>query len=157
MMSLPNARWIGLAIAALSAGCGGNTDALEQQLATTRAELVKVRADQAVLADRLAAIERAGRDRLSSPAPRTSPAGGDRPALAVVHMDPSMMPANPPPASGGEPGVALQDSGVDTDPDAEGPRPLLRSTPDGGVITIADPSNPPARKPSPRATSAGKR
>ena len=151
-MTPSKARWIGLTIAAFSVGCGGGTDALGRELAALRSELVKMRADQSVLTDRLAAVERNSRSIQPPVTPRSSPGGGDRPSLAVVHVDPGAD-AAPPRQGTGEPAAALLqgDEDASADADAAGPRPLLRSTPDGGVVAVADHEGVPARKPDARA------
>jgi hypothetical protein len=135
MRKLPTATWVGLAIAALAAGCGGNSDALERQIAGMRSELVKMRAEQAVLTDRLAAIERSGRSPQPRAAGRPSPAGPDRPALEVVRLEPGAAPPDRPELMV----QAVAPPGAEPQPDDEGARPLLRSTPDGGVIAVTDP------------------
>ncbi|WP_437317709.1 MULTISPECIES: hypothetical protein [unclassified Sorangium] len=93
---------MGLALAALAAGCGGGRDAVEQQLAELRAELVRVRADNAVLADRVGSLERARvaprvAARPDEAEPRAaSPEELDRPDLEVVRLAPEDDGARPP-------------------------------------------------------------
>ena len=154
MRTLQDARWIGLAIAALASGCGGGADTLEHQLRSVQSELIRMRAEQAVLSDRLAAMERSTRDRRPSAAPPPTAAGRDRPSLDVVRLEPTAVvpPAEPAPAlrppkpEPAPPGVG----GPAADPELDEPRTLLRSTPDGGVIVVTEP----APNGAPRKTAA---
>lgn len=112
---------MGFALAALATGCGGGSDAMNQQLSELRAQIVKVRADNAVLTDRLDSLElsRNGRSQGAQrpelvTAPPAPPAS-DRPALEVVRLAP------------------------ENDPD----RPVLRSVA-GGVVVDNEPGVTPA-------------
>ncbi|MGK4007787.1 hypothetical protein WMF31_34545 [Sorangium sp. So ce1036] len=127
---------LSLAAAALAVGCGGGRDAVEQQLSELRAELVRVRAESAVLAERVGSLERsrgaapgAARPpeagaRAASPSPDDEP---DRPDLEVVRLTPE----------GGD----------------EAAPPVLRSTAGGVVLDDrpgASPEGPPPSTPSRR-------
>ncbi|WP_437968250.1 hypothetical protein WMF04_02665 [Sorangium sp. So ce260] len=126
---------MGLTLAALAAGCGGGRDAVEQQLSELRAELVRVRADNAVLADRVGSLER------SRVAPRAAarpdaaearaaaPEEPDRPDLEVVRLGP-------------------EDDGVRP--------PVLRSTA-SGVVIDEPPGGSPPPSPPPSTPSRRKR
>jgi hypothetical protein len=144
----------GLALAAipLLTGCAGEAhDATSKELSALTAEISKLRAEQASLADRLDALERtksrapeperADAPRDSAPAPlavvEARPLDADRPALDVVHLGPS-------------------DVDEDNDTDADVPRTVLRSGANGIVVeeqnangttrsVTADPA--PAKKP----------
>ncbi|WP_437647742.1 hypothetical protein [Sorangium sp. So ce362] len=93
---------MGLTLAALSAGCGGGRDAVGQQLSELRAELVRVRADNAVLSDRVGSLERSraaprGAARPGEAAARAAaPEEPDRPDLEVVRLAPEDGGARPP-------------------------------------------------------------
>jgi len=144
------ARAIGLVIAALAAGCGGSSDAMERQLGEMRADLVKMRADHAVLADRLEALERAeraeraGAPRAQAAAEPRRPSSSDRPDLEVVRLVPASDADPPPPAAPPPPPRSAHDAATESSvgptelPEmADGPRPVLRSTRDGGVTADA--------------------
>lgn len=144
-------------IAALAAGCGGSSDATERQLGEMRADLVKMRADHAVLADRLEALERAeraGAPRAQAAAEPRRPSSSDRPDLEVVRLVPAPdadppPPAAPPPTPRSARDAATESSVGPTElPEmADGPRPVLRSTRDGGVTADAP------RAPHPRLSA----
>ncbi len=119
----------------LLAGCGAQADATSRDLSALTAEISKLRADQAALAERLDAMER---NRAPQPAPTTAAAAdakpaetappvvatrsldSDRPSLDVVKLAP------PPSQDGAGDG--------DGDIDAEGPRTVLRSGANGIVV-----------------------
>src|SRR5690242_14117036 len=90
--------------------CAGGHQATEKQLDELRSDLAKLRADHAAVAERLDALE-IQRGGLKGYAP--APAAGDKPELDVVKLGPD-----------------APDDGTD-DPDAEGARPVLRSTGSG--------------------------
>lgn len=109
-------------LATIALACGGGQDATAKELADLRAEIVKVRADTAVLGERLDAIEIArGGYRGGAGAPAASAAPEDRPALDVVRLGPPSPDADP--------------SGSD-DTDAGGPRPLVKSS--GGAVVVEE-------------------
>ncbi|WP_437307459.1 hypothetical protein [Sorangium sp. So ce388] len=121
---------MGLSLAALAAGCGGGRDAIDQQLSELRAELVRVRAENAVLADRVGSLElsrggpRGAAERPAAAEARAaSPEEPDRPDLEVVRLAP-------------EPAA-----------DDAARSPVLRSTANGVVIDdprgAAPPPSPP--------------
>lgn len=135
---------LGLSLAALAAGCGGGRDAIVgRQLAELRAELVRVRADNAVLAERVGSLElsrgRADAPRGRADAPRAGSTGAadarpaapdepDRPDLEVVRLAP-------------EPEVAPQADGAARPP-------ALRSTAHGVVLDEPPGGTPPGQPPS---------
>ncbi|HTN88203.1 MAG TPA: hypothetical protein VL242_31200 [Sorangium sp.] len=85
---------MGLSLAALAAGCGGGRDAIDQQLSELRAELVRVRAENAVLADRVGSLElsrggpRGAERPAATEARAAAPEEPDRPDLEVVRLAP---------------------------------------------------------------------
>jgi tol-pal system protein YbgF len=116
-------RWCALALAVLFAApglvsCAGARDATDKELSELRSDLAKLRSDQSRTQERLDALEIA-RGGLHSgaavsdavPAPR--PVDSDRPDLAVVRLAPETDP---------------------DDPDADTPRPVVRSVGSGGTI-----------------------
>lgn len=124
--------FLGLALVAISAlaGCGGEArDATAKELSALTAEISKLRAEQAALAERLSAMER---DRPAAPAaadtasPEAAPAAApaprslddDRPALDVVRLGPT----------------TDDTADVDGDIDSEGPRTVLRSGANGIIV-----------------------
>ncbi|MCC6557429.1 MAG: hypothetical protein IT372_31145, partial [Polyangiaceae bacterium] len=138
---------LGLAIAALAAGCGGGADATEKQLAELRAELARVRAASAALSERLDAVERT-RAPLRGAAPRDA-AEPDRPALDVVRLKPSADGAQPAQPDDGAAAAALP---AEAD-DGGGERTVLRSGRGGEVIAeIARPARAGAQ-PDPKSPS----
>jgi hypothetical protein len=99
--------------------CGGASDATEKELSELRSDLTKLRSDQARTQERLDVLEIArgalrsdGAAATDAPqAPR--PIDPDRPDLAVVRLAPDVDP---------------------DDPDADTPRPVVRSVGSGGTI-----------------------
>lgn len=80
------------------AGCGGGHDALEKQLTELRAEVTRLRAQQASMAERLDGLDlergafKGGAPAASPPAAGSAPprpADRDRPELDVVRLSPS--------------------------------------------------------------------
>ncbi|WP_437781214.1 hypothetical protein [Sorangium sp. So ce1097] len=128
---------LGLSLAALAAGCGGGRDAIVgRQLAELRAELVRVRAENAVLAERVGSLE-LSRGRVDAPRARSAGAADarpappdepDRPDLEVVRLAP-------------EPEVAPQIDGAARPP-------ALRSTAHGVVLDEPPGGTPPGQPPS---------
>jgi hypothetical protein len=113
-----------LAFAAFAAGCGGEHDAMEKQLAELHGEIARLRANQASLSERLdnLDLERGtfarGAPAASAPTIATPPVVAppartdrDRPELEVVRLSPSE---------------------GDGDADSEAPRPMIRA---GGDAT----------------------
>lgn len=105
-------------------GCGGGHDEVKKQISALEAEIAKLKAEEAALADRLERAEIGLRTQKKAseqgePAaavPRRGEArqrDGDRPDLDVVRLGPEADP---------------------DDPDADTPRPLLRASGDSGVI-----------------------
>ncbi|WP_437734629.1 hypothetical protein [Sorangium sp. So ce1335] len=126
---------LGLSLAALSAGCGGGRGAIvDRELAELRAELVRIRADNAVLADRVGSLERSRGDRLG--AARAEAAGTraappdepDRPDLEVVRLAP--------------------EPGAEPETDGAARPPVLRSTARGVVLDEPPGGTPPGPPPS---------
>jgi tol-pal system protein YbgF len=96
--------------------CAGSGDATQKQLEELRADVLKLRADDAAVTERLDALELAsGKYRGSAAAPPA--ASSDRPALDVVKLAP-----------------ADDDAGAD---DESGPRTVLRSTGNGQIVEEA--------------------
>lgn len=128
---------LGLSLAALAAGCGGGREAIVgRELAELRAELVRLRADNAVLAERVGSLElsrgrvdapRAGSTGAADarPAPHDEP---DRPDLEVVRLAPEL----------------------EAGPQADGAArpPVLRSTAHGVVLDEPRGGTPPGPPPS---------
>lgn len=116
---------------ALLSGCGGAAQDTSKELSALTAEISKMRAEQASMAERLEALERAKAplpapvaavDPRPAAAPEPAPArslDSDRPSLDVVKLGP----------------VA---SDVDGDIDEEGPRTVLRSGSNGIVVEESD-------------------
>ena len=116
-------RWCAFALAVLIAApglvsCGGARDATEKELSELRSELTKLRSDQSRTQERLDALEIArgglrGAAAVSDGGPAPRPIDPDRPDLAVVRLAPDADP---------------------DDPDADTPRPVVRSVGAGGTI-----------------------
>lgn len=140
-----------VALVALPA-CGGGHDASEKQLNELRSEIVKLRAQTAVLTERLDAVEiaqgtfrgaRAGDKSAGADAP-AKPGGsaGDRPDLTVVKLRPEPPPE---PAPAGE-----------AEPD-EGPRTVIRSVGGGAVVEDKGGGDSSADAPAPSSRDRGKK
>jgi outer membrane murein-binding lipoprotein Lpp len=107
------------ALLALGAGCSSGHDATAKELAELRAEVTRLRAQQAALGERVEAIEidRGSFGKNAAPAAAPASPGGDRPDLAVVRLSPSE---------------------GDGDADSDAPRPVIRAAGDGGSIQKGD-------------------
>jgi hypothetical protein len=92
---------VGLAVLAMGSGCAtGGGDAVHKQLAELDAQVTKLRAESAILADRLEMLSRKKGDGPGAPAsaeprPSPSPVSSDRPELEVVTLAPEPEPAAP--------------------------------------------------------------
>jgi tol-pal system protein YbgF len=98
------------------AGCAGGNDATQKQLEELRADLLKVRADNAAVTERLDALELASGKYRGSASAVPSAASSDRPTLDVVKLAPA---------------------GEDAGDDESGPRTVLRSTGNGQIVEEA--------------------
>jgi TolA-binding protein len=107
-------------LAALSAACSGGHDVAAKEMSDLRAEIVKLRADNTVLAERIDALEIARGTYRGGPASAATAAPEDRPALDVVRLGP--------PAGG-------TDTSSD-DADSDTPRPVVRSS--GGAVVVEE-------------------
>ncbi|MEZ4315198.1 MAG: hypothetical protein R3F14_44855 [Polyangiaceae bacterium] len=132
-----------LASFALLTGCAGEPhDATTKQLAALTAEISKLRASQAAMAERLEAVERSAGQPLLAPAappasdeptalaslaPGASPSSldGDRPDLDTVMLGPAAAP--------------MDDDTADGDTDDDGPRVVLRSGKNGIIVEETGP------------------
>jgi hypothetical protein len=110
--------WLLLCSSLAAIGCGASRDATEKELATLHAEVAKLRAQQAAMAERLDTLEIA-RGAFSkgaataAPAASPPPSDPDRPDLSVVRLSPSE---------------------GDGDVDKGGPRPMIRAVGSDGSI-----------------------
>ncbi len=88
-------RLLPMALVVLAAGCAGERDATEKQLAELHAEVSRLRAGQAALMERIGTLELergAAAKGAVGAAPGAPPARAidrDRPDLEVVHVSPS--------------------------------------------------------------------
>ncbi|WP_438026799.1 hypothetical protein [Sorangium sp. So ce233] len=138
---------LGLSLAALAAGCGGGRGAIvDRQLAELRAELVRMRAENAVLADRVGSLElsrggpRGAARAEAAEARAASQEEPDRPDLEVVRLAPEAAP------------------GTEAEPHTDGAArpPVLRSTA-RGVVVDEPPGGTPPPIPPPSTPSRRKR
>jgi hypothetical protein len=119
------------ALLALGSGCGAGHDAVVKELAELRAEVVKLRAAQGAIAERVDGLEihagtfakGAAPPGAAPPgaAPSAPPGGGDRPDLAVVRLSPS---------------------DGDGDADSDAPRPVIKAEGNAGTIHKGDGRKP---------------
>jgi hypothetical protein len=117
------------------AACGGARDGAAKELEALRTEIVKLRNETAMLADRVGALERPSPKRASHAAAGGAPgkeAASDRPPLEVVRLEPSASRGSSPGARQEELAL-LGDAALDEGDDGEA-RPVLRSGPGGAVI-----------------------
>jgi hypothetical protein len=112
--------------------CAGGSDAMQKELSDIRSELVKLRAQNAILTDRLDSIETIAR---RPPAPRPAPPAedSDRPSLEVVRLGPETPASAPANAGKPRPGAEPQaQDGAPAEPAADssagGSRPVIRLT-----------------------------
>lgn len=126
----PNAVLPLAALLALGSGCGAGHDAVVKELAELRAEVVKLRAAQGSLAERVDGLEintgtfAKGAPRAAPPAaPSAAPGAGsgDRPDLAVVRLSPG---------------------DGDGDADSDAPRPVIKAEGNAGSIQKGDGRKP---------------
>jgi hypothetical protein len=116
------------ALLPLAAGCGGNHDATEKQLAELRAEVTKLRATQAALTERLDSLEiKSGT--FAKGAPEAAPAAAppqdrDRPELQTVRLSPSE-----------------GDGDID-----DSQRPVISASGNGGSVTLSKKDKAPGAK-----------
>lgn len=133
-------RALGMSLCALCfvslAACGGARDGAEKELEALRTEIVKLRNETALLADRVGALERP-----SAKSPGEVAAGGaqdalsERPPLEVVRLAPgSSQSSQVTSGEGGQGELALLDDAALDEEDDEASRPILRSAPGGAVI-----------------------
>jgi TolA-binding protein len=129
---------IGLcAIAAGAFGCGGQTDAQERHVAELTQEVTRLTTDNAVLQNRIDAIDTRIRRLKQSPAgagasASATPATRDRPELSVIKLTP-----------GGTAQAAMGTVAPSPSPPAEAegaPRPILKSTPQGEIVEEVAPA-----------------
>ncbi|WP_206079625.1 hypothetical protein [Polyangium spumosum] len=148
-----------LALAFSVSGCaGGGQEALRKEIASLRQEVGRVRADNNILAARVETLELsstklAARGNAPASANASTSAEDDRPSLDVVHLAPT--------AEGGTAAALAPIAGAPAEDDDtsasneadDAPRPLLRSTARGEVITqpasLAPPSPAKAKRPLP--------
>jgi len=149
-----------LALALLVSGCaGGGQDALRKEIEALRQEVGRVRADNNILTARVETLELTNTKlaaRANAPSAPKS-AEDDRPSLDVVHLAPT-------PEGGTAAALApISKADAEDDPSAsnepeDAPRPMLRSTARGEVITQQAPAPPGSAKakrplPSPPRTA----
>ncbi|WP_437743818.1 hypothetical protein WMF39_01720 [Sorangium sp. So ce1504] len=121
-----------LALAALNVGCGGGRDAVERQLSELRAELVRVRAENAVLADRVGSLERSQGGARSAARPDEAgaraapPEEPDRPDLEVVRLAPEDDGARPPVLRSTANGAVIEEPPGGSSPPSPPPSTLSR-------------------------------
>ncbi|MDI3290323.1 hypothetical protein [Polyangium sp. 15x6] len=137
-----------LAFVLLASGCaGGGQDALRKEIEALRQEVGRVRADNNLLTARVETLELTNAKlstRNQAPASAPKSAEDDRPALDVVHLAPTPEGGT---AASLAPIAAAQnddDPGASSEPD-DAPRPILRSTARGEVISqpaAAAPASP---------------
>lgn len=119
-LSAPRLLLLPVALLACCAGCGGERDATAKQIDELRAEVSRLRANQAALTERLDAVDlqrgtfaKGGPAAEPVPAPQpasTRPGDRDRPELDVVRLSPSE---------------------GDGDADSGAPRPVIKAGGDG--------------------------
>jgi hypothetical protein len=152
-----------LAFAFVVSGCaGGGQEALRKEIEALRTEVGRVRADNNILTARVETLELtnaklAARAPAAEPASASKSAEDDRPSLDVVHLAPT-------PEGGTSASLAPIPPTHDDDPNSsnepdDAPRPTLRSTARGEVITqpaVLAPKSPAKAKrplPSPPRTA----
>jgi hypothetical protein len=123
MMSRVFGVGLSLALLAITAGCGGNHEVMEKELNELRAEVSRLRAQQASISERIDSMDvdrakgapstlRAPGPPAPAPAPVVAARDGERPQLDVVRLAPSE-----------------GDGDVDNDP----ARPVVRAVGDAGA------------------------
>jgi hypothetical protein len=143
-----------LAFAAASVGCASDGDSTRKEMASIQQELVRMRAENAILMARVEALE-VTRTRQGSveAAPKSAIShDDDRPKLDVLRLTPTPEA----PSQTDKPSPAAQDKTAPSDEvDQDEPRPVLRSTGRGEVVAQSPrPPSPPAQ-PRPATTRSG--
>lgn len=114
---------VGALLLLAAPGCAARADATQKQIGDLERQVSRLRADVAILTDRLDLASRARQPEAapraaSEPAPGAAMVDADKPQLAVV----TLAPEEPPPQAG-----AAKDAAP------KGPNPVLRNTMSGGV------------------------
>jgi len=114
-------------------GCGSSHDTIEQQLSEMRSEVVKLRADNAVLSERLDGVELRGTPARSAAAPAAAaapPSGA--PKLEVVKLAPDAPEDAPEPLlSASDKPVVIRGTGSTGSIDGVPTKPPSSGAPDG--------------------------
>lgn len=121
-------------------GCAGENEAMRKDVADLRSELVKLRADQAALSNRLGALEVA-KSRVDE-SKSGSRAQGDRPELSVVKLEPGADGASPtaPTPEAGEDVLAEAEKAVSAgkcEGETEKLRRYIKADTDGPSVDVA--------------------
>jgi hypothetical protein len=146
-----------LAVAIVSVGCAKAGDSTHKELAAIQQELVRMRAENAILMARLEALETTrSRQTTSETTPKPTVASDDdRPKLDVLRLAPTSDPA--PATATDKPRVAMQDEATQPgEVEQDEPRPVIRSTGRGEVVAQSPrtPKSPSPPSPS-RPTTTG--
>jgi len=142
-----------LAIVFMSVGCAKTGDSTHKELAAIEQELVRMRAENAILTARIEALETTRtRQTASEVPPKTTAADDDRPPLGVVRLAPTPEPSS----STDKPHAgATNDTSPADELEQDEPRPVIRSTGRGEVVAQSPrPSKPPS-PPRPATTGSG--
>lgn len=142
-----------LAATVLSVGCAKDGDSTHKELAAIQQELVRMRAENAILAARIEALETTRARQATSEAPAKAAAiDDDRPPLGVLRLvpTPEASSTTDKPRAG-----ATNDAPPADEPEEDEPRPIIRSTGRGEVVAQTPRTSKPTSQPRPATTRSG--
>ncbi|MBK9261821.1 MAG: hypothetical protein IPM54_18715 [Polyangiaceae bacterium] len=142
-----------LAVATASVGCAKDGSPTRKELSAIQQELVRMRAENAILMARVEALETT---RTPKAAPESAPkaavsADEDRPKLDVLRLTPT--PETSPQAD--KPAASKDETSTASEVDQDEPRPVLRSTGRGEVVAQSPRTSKPPVQPRPAKTGSG--
>lgn len=136
-----------LAATFLSVGCANAGDSTHKELAAIQQELVRMRAENAILTARLEALETT-RTRQTAPEAQAKPAAADddRPPLDVLRLTPT---SEPSPTTDKPRADAPNDTPPAEELEQDEPRTVIRSTGRGEVVAQSPRTSKPTSQPRP--------
>ena len=137
----------------MSVGCAKAGDSTHKELAAIQQELVRMRAENAILSARIETLEAARTPQTVSEAhPKTTAADDDRPQLGVVHLAPTPEPV----PTTDKPHAGATNSPPPADElEQDEPRTVIRSTGRGEVVAQSPRPAKPTSQPRPVTTGSG--
>jgi hypothetical protein len=142
-----------LAATFMSVGCAKAGDSTHKELAAIQQELVRMRAENAILVARIEALETTRTRQTTSEAPAKPAArDDDRPPLDVLRLTPTPEPS---PTTDKPRAGATNDTPPADELEQDEPRPVIRSTGRGEVVAESPRTSKPTSQPRPATTRSG--